>query len=71
VFGERVVAFVTLRGADALDEGAARRRLLGRVAEYAVPEHFFVLDEMPRTAAGKVDRLALRRHAETAFGGAR
>ncbi len=67
VFGERVVAFVTLRGADALDEHAARLRLLARVADYAVPERFFVLDEMPRTAAGKVDRLALRRHAETAF----
>ena len=70
VFGERVVAFVTLRGGDALDERAARRSLLAHVADYAVPERFFVLDEMPRTAAGKVDRLALRRHAESAYAAA-
>lgn len=66
VFGERVVAFVTLRGERELDERAVRVRLLARVADFAVPERFFVLDEMPRTAAGKVDRQALRRHAESA-----
>ena len=67
IFGERVVAFVTLQGGSGLDEEATRRHLLGRVADYAVPERFFVVDELPRTAAGKVDRLALRRHAATAF----
>ena len=67
VFGQRVVAFVTLREAHALDETTVRRRLLARVADYAVPERFFVLDEMPRTAAGKVDRQALRREAESAY----
>jgi long-chain acyl-CoA synthetase len=67
IFGERVVAFVRLEDGSGLDEEAARRHLLGRVADYAVPERFFVVDELPRTAAGKVDRLELRRHAAAAF----
>jgi long-chain acyl-CoA synthetase len=67
IFGERVVAFVTLEDGSRLDEDAARRHLLGRIADYAVPERFFVVDELPRTAAGKVDRLELRRHAAGAF----
>jgi len=67
IFGERVVAFVTLQGGSGLDEEATRRHLRGRVADYAVPERFFVVDELPRTAVGKVDRLELRRHAAMAF----
>jgi acyl-CoA synthetase (AMP-forming)/AMP-acid ligase II len=68
VFGERVVAFVTLAGASTLDEDLTRRHVRERVADYAVPDRFFVVDELPRTAAGKVDRLELRRHARAAFG---
>jgi long-chain acyl-CoA synthetase len=67
IFGERVVAFVTLSGTAGLDEEATRRSLRERVADYAVPERFFVVDDLPRTASGKVDRLALRRHAEAAL----
>jgi long-chain acyl-CoA synthetase len=67
IFGERVVAFVTLAGASGLDEDATRQRLRKRIADYAVPERFFVVDELPRTAAGKVDRLELRRHAAAAL----
>lgn len=67
ILGERVVAFVTLAGGSELDEDAARRELRERVADYAVPERFFVVDALPRTAVGKVDRLELRRHAEAAL----
>jgi long-chain acyl-CoA synthetase len=68
IFGEQVVAFVTLADASGLDEDAMRQRLRERVADYAVPEHIFVVDELPRTAAGKIDRLELRRHAAAALG---
>jgi long-chain acyl-CoA synthetase len=67
VFGERVVAFVAVEPATGLDEDAARSNLRSRIADYAVPERFFVVDELPRTAAGKVDRLELKRHATAAF----
>jgi acyl-coenzyme A synthetase/AMP-(fatty) acid ligase len=67
IFGERVVAFVTLRGGG-LDEEDLRAELLEVIAEYAVPERFVVVDELPRSAAGKVDRIELRRAAATLFG---
>ena len=67
VFGERVVAFVALEHGSSLDEDAARRQLRARIADYAIPERFFVVGELPRTAAGKVDRLELRRHAAAAL----
>jgi long-chain acyl-CoA synthetase len=67
IFGESVVAFVSLRNDGGLDEERITRDLLDRVADYAVPERFFVLDELPRNAAGKVDRRALRRHAAEAI----
>ena len=63
VLGERVVAFVALEHDSSLDEDAARRQLRAHVADFAIPERFFVVGELPRTAAGKVDRLELRRHA--------
>jgi acyl-CoA synthetase (AMP-forming)/AMP-acid ligase II len=68
IFGERVVAFITLTGASALDEDLTRSRLRELVADYAVPDRFFVVDELPRTAAGKVDRLELGRYARAALG---
>jgi acyl-CoA synthetase (AMP-forming)/AMP-acid ligase II len=67
VFGERVVAFVALEGDSSLDEDAARRHLRAHVADFAIPERFVLVDELPRTAAGKVDRLELRRHAAHAL----
>jgi acyl-CoA synthetase (AMP-forming)/AMP-acid ligase II len=64
IFGERVVAFVTLRDSAGLDEPAVRTALHESIADYAIPERFFVLDELPRNAAGKIDRHELRSHAE-------
>jgi acyl-CoA synthetase (AMP-forming)/AMP-acid ligase II len=58
-----VVAFVTLRRAASLDPATTRRRLRLKLADYAVPERFVVVDDLPRTAAGKLDRPALRRAA--------
>jgi acyl-CoA synthetase (AMP-forming)/AMP-acid ligase II len=59
IFGERVVAFVALRDARDFDEAAVHRQLALRVADYAIPERFFVLDQLPRGSTGKVDRRAL------------
>jgi acyl-CoA synthetase (AMP-forming)/AMP-acid ligase II len=64
IFGERVVAFVTLRDRAELDEPSVRTALHESIADYAIPERFFVLDELPRNAAGKIDRHELRSHAE-------
>jgi acyl-CoA synthetase (AMP-forming)/AMP-acid ligase II len=66
IFGERVVAFVSMTNGGELDVERTRRQLLEQVADYAVPEEFYVVDELPRNAAGKVDRHELRRYAQAA-----
>jgi len=65
IFQERVVAWVVPRGG--FDEDEARRHLAERVPDYAVPEEFVLADELPRNAAGKLDRGALREEARRVF----
>jgi long-chain acyl-CoA synthetase len=58
VHGEEVVAFVTLRKEAAADELVAfsKKRLGG----YKYPREIHVVDSLPLTPVGKVDRKALR-----------
>jgi fatty-acyl-CoA synthase len=66
-WGEVGVAFVALRaaaGAAAGDRSALGAFLAGRLARYKLPRRYEVLAELPRTGAGKVDRVDLRRRAE-------
>ena len=54
---KRLVAYVSV--CEAL-EGSALRRYLGQhLPEYMVPANFVVLDALPKTSAGKVDRRRL------------
>jgi acyl-CoA synthetase (AMP-forming)/AMP-acid ligase II len=69
IFQERVIAWVVPREKDGFDEDAARQYLAERVPDYAVPEAFVVADDLPRNAAGKVDRAQLRAEAVRLFGG--
>jgi acyl-CoA synthetase (AMP-forming)/AMP-acid ligase II len=64
ILQERVVAFVVPRRGREFDEPTAREHLAERVADYAIPERFVVVDELPRSGAGKVDRVRLRAEAE-------
>ncbi len=59
---KRLVAYLTLQEATANRAELAaevRRDLQARLPEYIVPTAFVVLDQMPLTANGKVDRKAL------------
>jgi fatty-acyl-CoA synthase len=63
-WGEVGVAFVATR--DAAGEPQADeidRFLTGRLARYKLPRRYEFVAELPRTGAGKVDRVALRRRA--------
>src|ERR1019366_940037 len=54
---KRLVAYVSAREAV---EGSALRRYLGQhLPDYMVPANFVVLDALPKTSAGKVDRRRL------------
>jgi len=53
----RLAAFVSGAGAD---PGDLREHLRARLPDFLVPAHLSVLDELPRTPNGKIDRRALR-----------
>ncbi|RKH68395.1 amino acid adenylation domain-containing protein, partial [Corallococcus llansteffanensis] len=57
---KRLVAYVACRGgAEAVDVRALRSRLHEKLPEYMVPSAFVLLDVLPLTPSGKVDRKAL------------
>ncbi|MCP4664032.1 MAG: amino acid adenylation domain-containing protein, partial [bacterium] len=58
--GERwLVAYAVLREGATADAGALRQGLGERLPAYMVPSAIVLLDALPRTATGKVDRRAL------------
>ena len=60
-WGEVPHAVLTLRPGATLDPGWFVEYLSGRLARYKVPRTFEVVDELPRTASGKVQKHLLRR----------
>ncbi len=56
---KRLVAYVTARGTAALDPEELRGFLKERLPEYMLPTAFVVLERLPLTANGKVNRAAL------------
>ena len=59
-WGEIPVAMIELRDGYHLDEDAIRQHLLGRVARYKIPKTVIYVDELPRTASGKIRKGDLR-----------
>jgi acyl-CoA synthetase (AMP-forming)/AMP-acid ligase II len=60
-FGQRLVAFVEPREGGALDAAALSAWLAERVARYQRPRAIHILDDLPLTPIGKVDKKALAR----------
>ena len=61
LLGEDVAAAVVLKPGMATTPQAIRSRLLQRLAHFKVPRQVLLLDALPLTPSGKVDRLALVR----------
>jgi acyl-CoA synthetase (AMP-forming)/AMP-acid ligase II len=60
-YGERVAAFVILRPGAHLDLDAVREHFTARgVARQKTPERIEIVEDLPRTAAGKVKKFELR-----------
>ena len=62
---ERLVAFVVADGAATPSGDSMRAFLAERLSEFMIPAQFVVVDALPRTVAGKLDRAALAREAPT------
>jgi O-succinylbenzoic acid--CoA ligase len=64
-WGEQAVAFVVPAARDAPPGPAAlRRHVIDAAGAAMAPRHVFLVDALPRTALGKIDRAALRRDAQ-------
>ncbi|HEX5708618.1 MAG TPA: amino acid adenylation domain-containing protein, partial [Pyrinomonadaceae bacterium] len=55
----RLVAYLVAEAGGALDEAELRRALKERLPDYMIPSVFVVLEEMPLTPNGKINRQAL------------
>ena len=60
---QHVEAAVTVREGHALDEEEVRAHVAQFLPPYMVPEQVEVLDRMPKTSSGKIDRVELARRA--------
>ncbi|MFL6076952.1 MAG: acyl-CoA synthetase [Mycobacteriales bacterium] len=59
-WGEVGYAFVVRQPGVALDEARLRAHLEGRLARYKIPRYLRFVDDLPRTASGKVRKAELR-----------
>jgi fatty-acyl-CoA synthase len=65
-WGERPLALVVARGDAAIDPVAIRSALAREVPRWWVPDRVEIVDELPKTTVGKIDKRSLRaRYART------
>ena len=64
--GEVVMAYVVLKDAAAVEADELLAHCAGNLAKYKVPAAIEIVDEIPKTAVGKVDKVELRRQAQFA-----
>ncbi len=67
-FGEAVVAIVVGKPHASLDATAMIARLKSQIANFKVPKHIFIVDELPRNTMGKVQKNLLRDQHKRLFG---
>jgi fatty-acyl-CoA synthase len=60
-WGEVPRAIVSLREGAALTDDDVRAHLDGRLARYKIPKSVVFVEEMPRTASGKIRKAELRK----------
>jgi long-chain acyl-CoA synthetase len=59
-WGERVTAFILPKPGQAIDQRELKDFLKARLSAYKVPKHFFMVEDFPRSPAGKLLKRKLR-----------
>ncbi len=54
--GEIPIALIVTESGTALDQREVKHGLIGRLADYKIPQHVFTVAALPRNASGKIDR---------------
>lgn len=60
-WGERVTAYIIPKPGERIDEKALKAFLKEHLSPFKVPKEFFVVDDLPRTPAGKIQKRDLRK----------
>ena len=68
-FGEGVVAVVVPKPGGAPEPAALIGELKSKIANFKIPKHLFVVDELPRNTMGKVQKNLLREQHKGLFAG--
>jgi acetyl-CoA synthetase len=62
--GQAIIAFVTLRGGETVDEQVLRNHVAGEIGAIAKPKTIYFTPDLPKTRSGKIMRRLLRDVAE-------
>jgi long-chain acyl-CoA synthetase len=57
--GEVVIAYIVLHPGEQIDEIEIRQKCKNELAGYKVPRHVIIVDDLPKTLVGKIDKAAL------------
>jgi long-chain acyl-CoA synthetase len=63
IMGEAIVAFVTTHGNMQLDEKEIQKECMAKLELFMVPQRVILLDEMPKSSNGKIDKKELKKSA--------
>src|SRR5699024_949391 len=55
-WGEKVIAFLTVYDKERFDEEELKEHCKAFLGSYKIPKNFFLLDELPKTDVGKIDK---------------
>jgi len=59
-WGEVGKAFIVLKPGEAMSNGEAFEFLKGKVAKYKIPKYVELIEELPKTASGKIQKFLLK-----------
>ena len=62
-WGESPHAFVVLKARKTVSEDELKQHVRDRLAHFKTPQKVSFVDELPKTATGKVQKFVLRQHA--------